>query len=86
MQISMRKQVKFIKASWNNQGERVSERYSRINQKDQVLNLNLVILSQEKTGPIIIMKCQWLNLIKSRKLSAKTRISLFQEENIMTKL
>ena len=54
----MRKQVKFIKASWNNQGERVSERYSRINQKDQVLNLNLVILSQEKTGPIIIMKCQ----------------------------
>ena len=86
MQISMRKQVKFIKASWNNQGERVSERYSRINQKDQVLNLNLVILSQEKTGPIITMKCQWLNLIKSMKLSAKTRISLFQEENIMTKL
>ena len=86
MQISMRKQVKFIKASWNNQGERVSERYGQINQKDQVLNLNLVILSQEKTGPIITMKCQWLNLIKSMKLSAKTRISLFQEENIMTKL
>ena len=58
MQISMRKQVKFIKASWNNQGERVSERYGQINQKDQVLNLNLVILSQEKTGPIITMKCQ----------------------------
>ena len=58
MQISMRKQVKFIKAPWNNQGERVSERYSRINQKDQVLNLNLVILSQEKTDPIITMKCQ----------------------------
>ena len=86
MQISMRKQVKFIKASWNNQGERVSERYGQINQKDQVLNLNLVILSQEKTDPIITMKCQWLNLIKSMKLSAKTRISLFQEENIMTKL
>ena len=54
----MRKQVKFIKASWNNQGERVSERYGQINQKDQVLNLNLVILSQEKTDPIITMKCQ----------------------------
>jgi len=62
----MYKKVKSTKATINNQIERVADKSDQINKKYQVLNLNLIIRSQEK-GLIITMKCQWTNLIKSTK-------------------
>lgn len=66
VQKNMYKKVKSTKATINNQIERVADKSDQINKKYQVLNLNLIIRSQEK-GLIITIKCQWTNLIKSTK-------------------